>query len=385
MGAGQRWRGGGAFKGNAGREGVTILVSWRSVWGVILALAMLCYVMALMGSAWCRWGDLASSLQQQVAVFDARGSAAGANVAVAVQRAQGAGMDMMQWEGDVRDLVVAWNWLCYGSKPPVSLHIALFVKKWPTGGTPGGLERHAMTLHRVLADRGHEVHVFTMRQPGATTLDAEEEAEEERQHPNMHLHFVEPNSGGGFDHSRAWERFSALNATRAFDIVHSESVALPHWRAHDFDKLAASWHGIAFEVIHSDIVQDLIRKPGETRTQELEHSMTGRLMRIADEVRFFPNYRHHVATSDYVGDVLRTIYELPLRNVHIILNGVNEQEFRPNPAAGAAFRAKYTPISSPSSSSLLPSLGLLGPFSVLFLPRSFKSCFSFEPLTNFFW
>jgi glycosyltransferase involved in cell wall biosynthesis len=322
MGSGQRWR-----SGKPARDGVTLVVSWRWVWGVILALAMLCYVMALMGSAWCRWGDLASSL----------GSSDGDSVAGAVQRAEG----MMRWEGDVRDLEVAWNRLCYGSTPPVSLQIALFVKKWPTGGTPGGLERHAMTLHRVLADRGHVVHVFTMRQPGGATADADEEAEEERRHPNMHLHFIAPNAGGGFDHSRAWERFSAVNASRAFDIVHSESVALPHWRAHDFDNLAASWHGIAFEVIHSDIVQDLIRKPGEPRTQELEHSMTGRLMRIADEVRFFPSYRHHVATSDYVGDVLRTIYELPLRNVHIILNGVNEHAFRPDPAAGTAFRAQY--------------------------------------------
>ncbi|KAG0578202.1 hypothetical protein M758_4G005000 [Ceratodon purpureus] len=343
MGAGQRWRGGKPGTA-AGREGLTLVVSWRWVWGVILALAMLCYVMALMGSAWCRWGGLVGSLHQASAAalgHRGRSGATGDNVAVAIARAEGAAVDMMRWEGDVRDLVVAWNRLCYGSRPPVSLQIALFVKKWPTGGTPGGLERHAMTLHRVLADRGHGVHVFTMRQPGATTADADEEVEEERQHPNLHLHFVEPNSGGGFDHSRAWERFSAVNATRAFDIVHSESVALPHWRAHDFVNLVASWHGIAFEVIHSDIVQDLIRKPGETRTLELEHSMTGRLMRIADEVRFFPSYRHHVATSDYVGDVLRTIYELPLRNVHIILNGVNEQEFRPNPAAGAAFRAKY--------------------------------------------
>lgn len=69
--------------------------------------------------------------------------------------------------------------------------------------------------------------------------------------------------------------------------------------------------------------------------------MSSRLVRVADEVRFFPSYRHHVATSDYVGDVLRTIYEISLENVHIILNGVNEQDFRPNPSAGAAFRAKY--------------------------------------------
>lgn len=150
-------------------------VSWRSVWGVVVALAFLCYVMALMGSASCRWG---SPLLPQLAAFD--GPAA-----------------EVPWAGDVRNLDTAWNRLCFGSKPPVSLHIALFVKKWPTGGTPGGLERHAMTLHRVLADRGHSVHVFTTRQPGATTSVAEDEAEENLQHANLHLHFVEPNAGGG--------------------------------------------------------------------------------------------------------------------------------------------------------------------------------------------
>jgi hypothetical protein len=98
---------------------VTLVVSWQSVWVVILALAMLCYVMALMGSAWCRWGDLASSFR----------SSNGDNVVVAVQLAEGAAEGMMRWEGDMHNLEVAWNRLCYGSMPPVSLQIALFMKK----------------------------------------------------------------------------------------------------------------------------------------------------------------------------------------------------------------------------------------------------------------
>ncbi|XP_024367090.1 uncharacterized protein [Physcomitrium patens] len=325
MGEKPRWRSG-AAKGNLG----AMAVSWRLVWAVMLSGSLLCYVMVLMGSASCRSNVGFEGSDARNFANSGKLSTNGAD-----------GVDLALWSGDVRDLSTAWNRLCYGSKPPQRINIALFVKKWPTGGTPGGLERHAMTLHRVLADRGHVVHVFTMRQPGATTSDEDEEAQEEQRHPNMHLHFVKPNAGGGFDHSRAWEKFSEINATHPFDIVHSESVALPHWRAREIEKLAASWHGIAFEVIHSDIVQDLIRKPGEPRSQELSQSMGGRLARVADEVRFFPSYKHHVATSDYVGDVLRTIYELPLQKVHIILNGVNEQEFRPNPFAGAAFRAKY--------------------------------------------
>jgi hypothetical protein len=67
-------------------------------------------------------------------------SSNGDNIVVAVQLAKGAAEGMMRWEGDVRNLEVAWNQLCYGSMPPVLLQIALFMKKWPGG-----------TLHRVLA------------------------------------------------------------------------------------------------------------------------------------------------------------------------------------------------------------------------------------------
>jgi hypothetical protein len=56
-----------------------------------------------------------------------------------------------------------------------------------------------------------------------------------------------------------------------------------------------------------------------------------------------------VATSDYVGYVLRTIYELLFRNMHTILNGVNEHAFHPNSTAGAAFRAKYDVSKNASS------------------------------------
>ncbi|KAJ7571192.1 hypothetical protein O6H91_01G154200 [Diphasiastrum complanatum] len=251
-----------------------------------------------------------------------------------------------QWRGDVRELETAWNRLCFGP-PPEMLRMALFVKKWPVGGVPGGLERHALTLHKVLADRGHDVHVYTISADGSTPGDLKE--------GGLHVHFLHPNAGGGFDYNLAWEKFSEGNRTRMFDVVHTESVALPHWRAKEVPKLAASWHGIAYEVIHSDVVHDLIRKPGEPRSEDLQKTMSERLFRVSEEVKFFHSYNHHVATSDFVGDVLRTIYEIPLENVHIILNGVDEVKFRPDPVKGAAFRAEY---GIPANASLV--LGAAG-------------------------
>ncbi|KAH8965158.1 hypothetical protein BDL97_04G104000 [Sphagnum fallax] len=309
LGAGTRWKGG---------RGVGFL--WHWVWLLSMAVAVLLfYSLSILGLLPC-----SQMYSGQKVVNTAE----------------------PEWSGDLRELQTAWNRLCYGP-PPDFMRIALFVKKWPMGGIPGGLERHAMTLHRVLANRGHEIHVFTMSADGQEFDDHIDK--------NLHIHFFKPNAGGTFDYSEAWEQFSKMNSSNPFDIVHSESVALPHWRARDIPSLAASWHGIAFEVIHSDIVQDLIRKPAEPRSMELQQSMSGRLARVADEVRFFHNYHHHVATSDYVGDVLHTIYQLPLRNVHIILNGVDEAKFHPDPAKGAAFRTKY---SVPTNASLV--LGAAG-------------------------
>lgn len=240
------------------------------------------------------------------------------------------------FRGDLHLLPFSWNLLSFPSAipPPILLHIALFVKKWPFTSSAGGLERHALTLHRQLADRGHTVHVFTT--DGVATEFREFED------GGLHFHIFPPNAKGKFDSVPAWERFRGLNTSRPFDIVHSESVALPAHLARDMAKVTVvSWHGIAYEIIHSDIVRELNRKPGEGRPPDLQKALSERMSRVVEEVKFFPSYTHHVATSDYVGDVLQTIYQIPPENIHVILNGVDEQRFRPNADAGAKFRATW--------------------------------------------
>ncbi|BBN19909.1 hypothetical protein MPTK1_8g14780 [Marchantia polymorpha subsp. ruderalis] len=326
--------------------------SWQCCWALLMAVSMFLYTLAIFGSSCSGASSAGWNSNDDSASYKANNLFGKVRGKMALPLMSFDEQPQLQlqseaWSGDLRTLVTPWNRLCYGSHPPEKLRIALFVKKWPVGGTPGGLERHAMTLHRVLADRGHDVHVFTMSGDGTHPDDVHE--------GNLHVHFVRPNSGGGYQYSEAWEQYSIANATQAFDLVHSESVALPHWRAKEVTKLAASWHGIAFEVIHSDIVHDLIRKPGEPRSNDLQKSLSERLSRVSEEVRFFHSYKHHVATSDYVGDVLRTIYELPEENVHTILNGVDQMKFRPDPVKGAQFRAKY---GVPANASLV--LGAAG-------------------------
>ncbi|GLJ46724.1 hypothetical protein SUGI_0985120 [Cryptomeria japonica] len=248
------------------------------------------------------------------------------------------------WTGDLRTLDVAWNGLCFGS-PPEKLRVAVFSKKWPVGGAPGGMERHALTLHTALARRGHEIHVYTVPADGSIS------GKKDMVQGGLHVHFVQ-NNLGRLNCSAAWENLARVGHV---DVVHSESVALPHYRAKEVPNLAATWHGIGYEALHSELIQDLLRKPGESRSAEIEHSMGERLPRLLDEIRFFPSYKHHVPISDYAGEVLRNIYQIPSENVHIILNGVDEHKFRPDPALGAAFRAEF---GVPSNATLV--MGVAG-------------------------
>ncbi|KAK8944128.1 hypothetical protein KSP39_PZI007674 [Platanthera zijinensis] len=227
----------------------------------------------------------------------------------------------------------SWNHLSFSLSPPTRrLKIALFVKRWPQMNLAGGLERHALTLHLALARRGHQIHVFTTNSsfPNASIPfypDA----------PTMFFHPSPPSPAGYLNQALAWREFQIQNSTgRPFDVVHTESVGLFHGRARSLPRLAVSWHGIAYETIHSDITQDLLREPKEPRRS----AFAERLGKVVDEVMFFPNYAHHVATSDHAGDVLKRIYMIPEERVHVILNGVDDEIYKPDASKGESFRRK---------------------------------------------
>lgn len=221
----------------------------------------------------------------------------------------------------------AWNSLEFLSQaPPRLLKLAVFVKKWPDKHHAGGLERHAMTLHRALAKRGHELHVFTSSSANVTSME------------NLYFHLSKPTAAGYLDQATIWKQFQVENSTgRPFDVVHTESVGLMHTRARNLTNIAVSWHGIAYESIHSDIIQELLRAPEALQSSIL----TERIIKVVEEIRFFPRYAHHVATSDHVGDVLRRIYMLPEERVHIILNGVDEEVFKPEVSNGEDFKLGF--------------------------------------------
>lgn len=255
---------------------------------------------------------------------------------------------MVQKQNQINDLLAfpsAWNQLVFSSNPPPKfLKIALFVKKWPHKSQAGGLERHALTLHLALAKRGHELHIFTTSPPNSSFPT----------YPlsNLCFHLSKPTAAGYLDQALVWKLFQTQNSTRRpFDVIHTESVSLLHTRSRNQSNLAVTWHGIAYETIHSDIIQELLRSPKEPQG----YVFTERVTKVVEEVRFFPSYAHHVATSDHVGDVLKRIYMIPDERVHIILNGVDEEIFKPDIVKGKDFKQKF---GVPESKTLV--LGMAG-------------------------
>jgi len=115
-------------------------------------------------------------------------------------------------------------------------------------------------------------------------------------------------------------------------------VAVFHRWARGVDNLVVSWHGISLEALHSGIFQDLARGEDESMSPAVNQTLGQSVFRVLSEARFFRSYAHQVATSDSSGEMLRDVYQIPSQRVHVILNGVDEARFEPDPALGRAFR-----------------------------------------------
>lgn len=253
------------------------------------------------------------------------------------------------FSGDLRDIEFSWNHLPFTpSKPPLAkLKIAVFSRKWPVATAPGGMERHAHTLHTALAARGHRVHVFTSPPPHT-------EAAPPASPDGPQLHFLD-GTPGQWRCDEAWKLYEAEGENDPFDVIHSESVAVFHRYALGVPNLVVSWHGISLEALHSGIYQDLARGEDEPMSPQFNQTLSQSVHRVLSEVRFFRSYAHQVAISDSTGEMLRDVYQIPGRRVHVILNGVDEAQFAPDLELGRAFREE---IGVPKSADLV--LGVSG-------------------------
>lgn len=229
------------------------------------------------------------------------------------------------------------------------LKVAVFSRKWPVGSIPGGMERHAYTLYTALANRGHRIHIFTSPYGEGAVLSPSSSS---RTNLIIHCHEGEP---GTWRYNKAWDQFTEENQREAFDVIHTESVALPHGLARHLTNLVVTWHGNALESLQSSIYQDLARQPDEPMSPGFNQSIQGVVPKVLNEIRFFHNYKHHVAISDSVGEMLRDVYQIPSKRVHVIINGVNEGDFREDVRIGQDFRSK---VGVPKSATLV--IGVAG-------------------------
>ncbi|GFZ05135.1 UDP-Glycosyltransferase superfamily protein [Actinidia rufa] len=213
------------------------------------------------------------------------------------------------FSGDLRDAQFPWNALCFGTAPE-PLKLAVFSKSWPTAAAaPGGMERHAPPR-----STGPSQPAATRSTSSPPPSDRAARRAADLREGSLHVHFAANDHGS------------------------RERVSLPHWRAKDVADVAVTWHGIWYENMHSKLFQELLwGSEGSHQVGGLEEAMP----RLVDEIKFFKSYKQHICISKSAGEVLVNIYQLPQRNVHVILNGVDDTKFVPDPESGARFRRKH--------------------------------------------
>ncbi|CAA6661063.1 unnamed protein product [Spirodela intermedia] len=207
------------------------------------------------------------------------------------------------WAGDLRRIHFCWNHLRFseGNSPPETLKIA----------------RHALTLHSALARRGHRVHVFTSPPVEAAGNGGAAAMPE--------LHFIK-GPAGEWRPNDAWSLFKAEDDREPFDVVHSESI------------------------LQSLLFQAVAQSPEEPFSPDLNSTLHGQPLKVVQEIAFFKDYTHHVAITDSGGDMLRDVYQIPDDRVHVIANGVDEEEFSPDENLGRSFREE---IGVPANATLV--------------------------------
>ncbi|KAL9177260.1 hypothetical protein ABFS82_01G047600 [Erythranthe guttata] len=90
-------------------------------------------------------------------------------------------------------------------------------------------------------------------------------------------------------------------------------------------------------------------------SNDFNRSIHVAIPKVLEEIRFFAKYAHHVAISNSCGEMLRDVYQIPSKRVHVIVNGVDEDEFTHDPKLGQQFRSK---VGVPGNATLV--LGTAG-------------------------
>lgn len=205
-----------------------------------------------------------------------------------------------------------------------SLRIAAFIRIWPTHRA-GGMQSHAFGLYHGLAQRGHTIHVITSHHAelGPTTSDVDN---------RLQVHYCKQGDPEMYSEEYFECTTSIFHALAPFDLIHTESNAARRFLGESSIPIVVTWHGYGYEAWRSKMNAFYV-------AHDLE-SMTKLPVDFIDEYSLMAGYQHHVTISHQSASDLKQVMYLDENRVHLILNGVDLTNFKPNDAVKTEFRRR---------------------------------------------
>ena len=236
------------------------------------------------------------------------------------------------------------------------LKIAGFTRLWPPPiHNKGGMQYHAMHLYSRLASLGHTVHVFTTGSPGRVkahyfsvhpkTLKVEAVTSKE----SAQLTVYQCPSKRDTAYSVQWyestlQKYKEVGGKiGGFDVAHSESWAAVANTYQLGVPLAVTWHGSMMDWFRNEmnqIVQNW-RLKQKMPNKDHVHRLKTLGESIAAETFALQTVPHHIVISDSARDDLMSADLIPSERVHLVYNGVNEENYKPDKSVRDAFLSKH--------------------------------------------
>ena len=230
------------------------------------------------------------------------------------------------------------------------LKIAGFTRLWPPPvHGKGGMQYHAMHLYSRLASLGHTVRVFTTGSHerayfftvNARTLKVESTSSEKE----AQLIVYQCPSKRNAHYSVLWYETTLAHFKKiserigGFDVAHSESWAAVANSYQLGVPLTVTWHGSMMDWFRNEMNQIIqnYRLKGKMPSKDNASRLKSLAESIASETFALQTVPHHIVISDSARDDLMAADLIPGDRVHLVYNGVNEENFQPDKTARATF------------------------------------------------
>jgi glycosyltransferase involved in cell wall biosynthesis len=211
------------------------------------------------------------------------------------------------------------------------VRICIVTRVVPAHGI-GGMQDHAADLARGLVAVGHDVEVIAGKHP---------EGRREEELDGVRRHYVDAPTDDFTNRQwrkRSYETFRRLDATQAFDIVHSEgssALELVRRGMHRKTPLVVMFHGNFVGLARASLQRQLrTRSPRDVLREQRGLAALARRHLAKGNWRIFRDCEAIVPSRQQVADTCRS-HRLDPARVHVVPNGVDTSVFHPRGRAGA--------------------------------------------------